>query len=390
MFSNPLLIFKIALRYTVKSSSHKFASFVALLSTLGITVGVAALIVDSAIMQGLQNHMKASVLDDTPHVVVDSTDTDRLLGIDHVTAACPFVQGQALMQSPKDMALIDLQGIDRNALKLKDGISEDTLKLKYVPQKGSFTLNAMAGLYIKNDLKLNSKVRLISTINPRYTAVGLTPTQRIFTLKHYYPSLNSVTIDSAIGSLDDVKRFFRLKDSEVKTRLFLDDPFNLGEVQDSLLKMGYKFTDWSSVQGELFKAIAMEKMTMAIMLCLVVLVAAFNILSALSMMVSARLSDIAVFKSLGLTNSKLMAVFITMGMLCGLTGTLIGCIIGIALSSALSQKITASYLPLLPVSIDAFNIALIVSGSLLMSFVFTLYPSYRAAKTDPVVHLSRS
>lgn len=394
------LTLAISLKYGFRSKAHKFASFVAILSIIGIAIGVAALIVDTSIMQGLQNRLKKAVLKDTPHIVVNidnnaNTDTigsieNKLLNLNHVVAVAPFVQGQTLLQGSRSLALINLEGIDTDKIKLKDGYPFENLGLVNIPEKGSFSLNAEAALYLKNNLHLNSKVRLISTINARYTPMGLTPTQRIFLLNQYYPSTTSTSLDTAVGNYDDVRRLFRMTDRTASLRVWLDDPFSLDEVRKNLDEDGFNYSDWTKVQGEFFKAVAMEKLTMGIMLCLIIVVAAFNILSALTMMVSARLTEISILKTLGLTNKKILSIFMMMGIFAGVIGTLIGIILGIPLtyyiSSAMSNQGSFGNLP---VSVEPFNLCLIGFGSILMSFIFTLYPAYRASATDPVENLCR-
>ena len=382
----------IAIKYGFKSKAHKFASFVAILSTIGIAIGVAALIVDTSIMQGLENRLKGAVLNDTPHVIVqaNASDTQELLKLKHVIALAPFVQSQTLMQGPKSLALIKLQGIDENKILLNKGTTKDKLHLVKISSKGSFILNAEASLYIKNEMKLNTKVRLISTVNARYTPMGLTPTQRLFVMRDYYPSTSSASLDSAIGNYDDVRRLLRLPEAISSYRLWLDDPFTIDKVSKQLQQKGYKFTDWRSEQGEFFKAVAMEKLTMSIMLCLVIIVASFNILSALTMMVSARLTEIAILKTLGLTNKKILSIFMMMGIFSGVIGTIVGLIIGIPLTYYISLTMSnTGNFGQLPVSIETFNISIIALGSLLMSLICTLYPAIKASSTDPVTNLCR-
>ena len=134
----------------------------------------------------------------------------------------------------------------------------------------------------------------------------------------------------------------------------------------------------------------MEKLTMTIMLCLVIIVASFNIISALAMVVSSRLTEIAIFKTMGLSNLRILNIFLLMGIFVGVIGTAVGIIIGIPLTYYVSDFMsnTGSF-GKLPVSIEFANILIIGIGSVLMSLLCTLYPAVRAAVTDPVTHLSR-
>lgn len=386
------LTLAIALKYSFNSKAHKFAAFVAILSVLGIALGVGALIVDTSIMQGLQNRLKSSVLQSTPHIVVNApyAKASELLEIENVEAAAPYVEGQALLQSSKSLSLITLAGLDESRILLKDNLPFSKLKLIYIPEKGSFKLNAQAAIYLENELSLNTKVRVISTKNARYTPLGLTPSQRLFTLTNYFPSTNSNALSMAVGNYDDVRRLFRLNEDATSIRLWVSDPFLIDNVTAALDNKGYSYTTWKDTQGEFFKAVAMEKVTMGIMLFLVVVVAAFNILSALSMMVSARLSEIAILKTLGLNNIKILTIFLFAGLFVGFIGTLIGVAFGIPATKYVAELMSGgSKFASIPIAIETSNILLIALCSMLMSLIFTIYPAIKASKSDPVNNLCR-
>ena len=378
----------ISLKYVFNSQAHRFASFVALLSILGITLGVAALIIDTSIMQGLQNNLKQVVLNNTAHVIVKApyADSDKLLSLDKVVACAPYLEDEVLLQTSKKLALITLAGVDTKNLHIKNGYSKESLKLASIPQKGSFTLNAQASIYLNNELGLNTKVRLISTKNARYTPLGITPTQRIFTLKEYFPSTSNQTI--ALGNYDDVRRLLRYPKKYPSVRLWLVDPFEIDKVSKKLSQEGYEFTTWQHSLGEFFKAVAMEKLTMAIMIFLVIVVAAFNILSALSMMVSARLNEIAILKTLGLNNRKILTIFLNAGLFVGVIGTALGTILGVIATYFVANNLLQGYLNV-QVCIDNTNLLIIVLSSISMSLLFTLYPAIKASKCDAISNLGR-
>lgn len=390
MFS--YLTFKIALQYIFRSKTLKFAKFVAFISVAGIALGVAALIVDTAIMQGLHSNLKSRILSITPHIIADNfKSSDKLLEFDDVLAVSPFIQEQALLQTPGGLSLVYVQGIDENNLKLKNGIFKSDLDLVRIPKKGSYQLNAMASVYLDNNIRLNTQARLISTINSRYTPLGITPSQRIFTLKYYFPSTNTNnSIATVIGNIDDVRRLFRLRENSLKLRIYTKDAFKIDKVKQYLDKNNVSYNLWSDYQGDFFKAIALEKVTMTIMLALIIIVAAFNILSALSMMVTSRLNEIAILKTIGLSDTKIKGIFILMGLIVGVLGTFIGVIIGIPLTYAVvSYMNSMGTMSAVRASIDMTNLIYIAIGSILMSLIFTLYPASRAAKADPVLNLNR-
>lgn len=390
MFS--YLTFKIALQYIFRSKTLKFAKFVAFISVAGIALGVAALIVDTAIMQGLHSNLKSRILSITPHIIADNfKSSDKLLEFDDVLAVSPFIQEQALLQTPGGLSLVYVQGIDENNLKLKNGIFKSDLDLVRIPKKGSYQLNAMASIYLDNNIRLNTQARLISTINSRYTPLGITPSQRIFTLKYYFPSTNTNnSIATVIGNIDDVRRLFRLRENSLKLRIYTKDAFKIDKVKQYLDKNNVSYNLWSDYQGDFFKAIALEKVTMTIMLALIIIVAAFNILSALSMMVTSRLNEIAILKTIGLSDTKIKGIFILMGLIVGVLGTFIGVIIGIPLTYAVvSYMNSMGTMSAVSASIDMTNLIYVAIGSILMSLIFTLYPASRAAKADPVLNLNR-
>lgn len=390
MFS--YLTLKIALQYIFKSKALRFAKFVAFISVAGIALGVAALIIDTAIMQGLHSNLKDRILSITPHIIADNfKSSDKLLELDDVLAVSPFIQEQALLQTTNGLSLVYVQGIDENKIKLKNGVLKSSLNLVKIPEKGSYQLNAMASIYLDNNIRLNTQTRLISTINSRYTPLGITPSQRIFTLKYYFSSASTNnSVATVIGNLEDVRRLFRISENDLKLRIYTKDAFKMDKVKQYLDENNVSYNLWSDYQGDFFKAIALEKVTMTIMLALIIIVAAFNILSALSMMVTSRLNEIAILKTIGLSNIKIKGIFIQMGLIVGILGTFIGVIIGIPLTYAVvSYMNSLGTMSAVSADIDLQNLVYVVIGSILMSLIFTLYPASRAAKADPVLNLNR-
>ena len=387
---NPLEL-SIAKCCSFSKSSHKFASFVAYLSSAGITIGVAALIVVSSIMGGMQQKLKDAALSGVPQITVEAPldKIPKLLTLPHVIAASPFIRSQVLLQAPSGIMLINLNGTDLEKLQLNKGVFEKDLNLGKIPEKGSFALNAQTNIFFKLNLLLGQSVRLISTQNARYTPMGLVPSQRLFSLLYYSPSVHSSQIPEALGNYDDVRRLLRYKKAPETLRLWLSDPFLVDETAKALYEQNFKYNDWRSSLGEFFKAVALEKLSMSIMLMLIVVVASFNILSALTMMVGSRLTDIAILKTLGLRSRQILKIFMYMGVSYGFIGSVLGTIIGIPAAFGVAKVMSLSQGSLLPVSIDFLNIFLIFSGSLFMSIICTLYPAIRAAKTDPVTHLAR-
>lgn len=397
----------IALRYALSHKAHKFAFFVAVMSALGIAIGVCALITVSAVMQGLQDRLKGAVLDTTAHVVVEVKDADtihKLAALPEVIAMMPYLEGEVLLQSSSGLKLALLQGYDPTGLVLtrpemvKDrkadsaAATETQFKsaLPLPPAAGSYALIAPQSFMLESLLSYGAKVRLISTKNARYTPLGLTPTQRLFTIESSAVLPQPHGGLTLIANLEDVKRLLRERSDYV--RLFLSDPFLIDELIPKLEAMNLNFTDWRASQGDFFKAVALEKLSMSVMLCLIILVASFNILAALTMLVSARVREIAVLKSLGCTSRRILQIFMLQGLICAGAGVIAGTALGIPLTLNVQTLLALFGIQIvqgeLPVALNLSQIVFTALGCLLLAALCTLYPALKASRCDPAVHLT--
>lgn len=386
---------RIALRYLLNQRQNRFATFVALLSLLGIAIGVAALITVSTIMQSLQGRLKEAVLVTTPHILVQASSDQipQLLDLNHVIAAVPYIEGDAVIKKGNTAALVQIQGMDANVLKVKKGIEPNRFIHDGYPQAGSFKLIADAALFNRFNLALDEKVKFISTLNARYTPAGLAPVTRNFILSDFVPSLRDARTLHAMGAFSDIQRFLRPENKDLKIRLWLDDPMNFESVEKDLNHLKLNFNDWRSTQGEFFSSVAMEKLSMTVMLCLIVIVAAFNILSALSMTVASRVRDIAVLKTLGMNKLRILWIFMAQGLILGGCGVIAGTILGIILS--LNSNIILNLLGVpsgnsLNIDIDLVRIAFTDVAALLLSLACTLYPAFKASSADAVTNLTKA
>ncbi|MBQ9275171.1 MAG: ABC transporter permease [Succinivibrio sp.] len=388
------LIASVALRLTFSGRSHRFATFVALLSALGIAIGVAALITVASVMQGLQGRLKNTVLGNVPHVVVRAPQAqlDELLQLPYVMAAAPFAEEQVLLQTPSQLGVIRLQGLDMDTVSLRQGHQLEQLSLPAIPAAGSYGLNADSPVFEKFALRLGQKVRLISTSNASYTPLGISPSQRLFTLTAYVPALRNAAVYNAVAHYEDVRRLLRQKGPAQSLRLWLSDPFKIDQVAAALKDRGLKFEDWRSSQGEFFRAVALERLTMSLMLCLIVVVAAFNILSALSMVVSSRLQEIAVLKTLGMSRADIQGLFMCSGLGLGAGGSMLGLILGIPLTLHADTLLNLIGVPTgqLPADLNWPTAAAVVGFALALSALCTAYPALKAAATDPARHLMQN
>ncbi|MDY6322286.1 MAG: FtsX-like permease family protein [Succinivibrio sp.] len=389
----PLCV-SIAERYIFSGQRHRFASFTAALSVLGIAIGTAALITVSSVMQALQGRLSNTVLTYTPHITVkaDPGAIPELLKLDHVTAAGPFASALTVAQTPKGIGLVTLMGMDPSATVLKNTDSDARLSLENVPPAGSYAFCPDSTFLSRFDLRPGDKVRLISTVNARYTPAGLTPVKRNFVISGYQPSLRDATALNAAGSLEDVRRLFRFKQEDLRVRLWLDDPFAAAETEKQLSSLGFAYEDWKKTQGEFFSSVATERLTMTFMLFLIVIVAAFNILSALAMIVSARTREIAVLKTLGMSSGGVLRIFTSEGLMLGLLGTIAGTAGGSLLAAHSNFLLRALGVPAgrsLEVGVQTSTVLTVALVSIALCVLCTVYPALRAARTDPVLSLQQ-
>lgn len=381
----------LALRCIFSGRNHRFASFVALLAVLGTAIGVCALITVSSVMQSLQGRLSDSLLSTAPHVVVAAAQDKipALLKIPHVNAAGPFVSGRVLAQSRRGIGLLNLMGYDPAQVQLAQGVQP--ADLGKVPPRGSFSINAGASLFERFSLEPGDPVKLVSTINARYTPAGLTPVRRTFTLEGYLPSLRTSGVIDAVANLDDARRLLRIPPEQFRVRLWLDSPFNAAKVEESLDAMGLSYEDWRQSQGEFFRSVAMERLSMMVMLFLIVIAAAFNILSALAMTVSARIREIAVLKTMGMKSSGVVGIFTAEGLILGGAGCLVGTVGGVLLATHSGTLLWLLGVPsgrTLVVTAHPGTVALISLLSLGLCVLCTLYPAIKAAAADPARNLA--
>ncbi|PKG85700.1 lipoprotein-releasing system transmembrane subunit, LolC/LolE family [Colwellia sp. 75C3] len=419
----PISIF-IGLRYSRSKSHTGFVSFITFFSTVGILLGVAALITVVSVMNGFEGELKKRILGIVPHVIVsdfteNKTDKENssqqnlgwpalreeLLTEPHVLQVTPFLESEALIQSVKGLQGVLVQGImpkyeQTNIINthMVSGSMEMLSKQRY---------SLILGQSLANKLQVNlgDEVRLVLPNKSVFTPMGRIPVQRVFTIAGIF-HLGS-QVDDAMVYVDSrygAKLLRRTGDGIDKLRLYLDDAFNAKEVVKSLEEKQLKqqaspqnkilnpasFSTWDESQGALFSAVKMEKNMMWLMLSLIIAVAAFNIVSALVMVVVEKQAEIGILQTLGLARIDVIKIFITQGMVNGLWGVSLGGILGVILALNLNDIMLVIGVNLfgfgmqeLPVKLEFVDVLTIIVSALIMSFIATLYPAYQASTTEP-------
>mgnify|MGYP002655633546 FL=1 len=396
----------IGLRYTRARRSNHFISFIALVSMIGLTLGVAVLITVLSVMNGFDRELKNRVLGMIPQATISSTQilTDwpelakKVEQHEHVTGAAPFTQLQGMLTAHGQVSGIMVTGIEPEYEKKVSIIHQhmvegsiDNLK------KGEFGIVLGKQMTDALGLSLNDSITLVlpeATPSP----AGVVPRFKRFTIVGIFSI--GAEVDSMMGyiALNDASTLLRLPDGAQGVRMKLDDIFAAPTVANDIvseLPANFYASDWTYTHGNLFSAIQMEKAMVSLLLFLIVLVAAFNIVSSLVMVVTDKKADIAILRTLGASPGTITRIFMVQGTVIGVIGTVSGAILGIIFASSISGFIAwlnnvlglnlfdAYFINYLPSHLRWQDVVVIVSLSLILSFLATIYPALRAAKIQP-------
>lgn len=376
----------IAFRYWRTKSADRFGRLVTNLASLGITLGVMALVIVLSVMNGLENMQKRNLLSHLPHAIIAPkeghfTQNEKLTLPDFVQKSTAINRANVIIQSQSGIQAGQLIGV----MKAEDDPLLDEQAVAERLPAGEFKVLIGSQLAHKLNLSVGEKIRLMITENSQYTPMGRIPVQRLFEISGIYPSQSSASEYTLFANLTDVGRLLRIAPEEVQgVRLFLQDPFQVTELAQTFDEAHYQISDWREQKGEFFQAVRMEKNMMGLLISLIIIVAISNIVTSLSLMVVDKQGEIAILQTQGLKKRSVMAIFVFQGAIVGVIGAFIGGGLGVLISHYLDQ-IVALFNPmlLLPTEISSTQIAVIITSSIGLSLLCTLYPAYRAAKIEP-------
>ena len=382
----------IALRYWRAKSADRFGRLVTNLASLGIVLGVMALIIVLSVMNGLEGYQKQQVLSSIPHAIVSEEQpisTEKTLeNLPHfVQKAVPINTTNVIYQTAKGVSAGQIIGIQSFS---DDPLVEsfDQTKFNEILPRGEFKLVIGDQLAQKLGVNIGDKIRLMITENSQYTPFGRVPMQRLFTVSDVYYDYGEASGYAAFANITDIGRLMRIQPQQAQGyRLFLNDPFQITELPQHFPTQ--KITDWRVQKGEFFQAVRMEKNMMGLLISLIIVVAISNIVTSLSLMVVDKQGEIAILQTQGLTKSQVRSVFIYQGLLVGFVGTLLGAILGVLATLNLTEIVSAVNPQgvFLPTELSFVQMIFVIGFSLLLSLLSTLYPAYRAAKVEPAAAL---
>jgi len=395
----------VALRYLLAKRKQAFISVISLISTLGVTVGVMAVIIALAVMTGLQQELRDRILGSQPHIYVSRTggiadyqaEAARLRQIPHVIGAAPAILGRALITASRNQDFISLKGIDP---RLEPEVSDVARSL----QDGS--LDALApkseadldGILLGKDLASNLGVVVGDTVivlTPEGTLspMGMIPSRKKLRVAGVF-SLGLIEFDSTYGfvSLDVAKRMLS-KDQVDFLQLRVDDIYQAPAIARQVsARLGdqYFTQDWAEMNRSLFSALTLEKIAVSLAIGLIVMVAALNIIASLILLVMEKHRDIAILKTMGASARSVTVVFLLQGLIIGVVGTAVGAAAGWGVSKIFDRyqlirvPIDIYQVSHLPFTVLPLDFIIVVLVAVLVCFVATIYPSRQAAKLDPV------
>ena len=410
----------ISLRHLKAKRSQKFISLNNWISVGGVALGVMALIVVIAVMSGFGKDLRDKILGTNSHIVVTNiTRTgmedyeaiiEKVIKAEGVNAVAPFILNQVMLTYGGNAAGVVVRGVDpvreAGVSDLEKNLVQGSLEMLGRPEKSSGK-SRRDGIILGKELARRLGVQhddTVAMVAPasRVTPMGLIPKIKLFKVVGFFESgMFEYDSNLAFISIYSAQKFFAMKGKVSGIEIRVEDIEQADQVAAEIqhsLGFPYYTRDWMQMNKNLFSALRLEKIVMFIILILIILVAAFNIVSTLFMVVMEKNKEIAIMKSMGASQSSIMKIFSYQGLIIGITGTVIGCVGGFTVVPNLNEivglienlfGITAFprdvyYLDRLPSEIQYFDSFLIVVFSIVICFLASLYPAWRASRLDPV------
>ena len=405
----PLEIY-VGLRYTRAKRRNHFISFISFISIFGIAIGVTALITVMSVMNGFEKELRSSILRVASHAVITSADggmeswqrlIPRLEQYPEVTGVAPFIKAEGMLSFGGVVSGTMIRGILPDEEPKVSSLGGDMVLgslQELVP--GDFSIILGKDLADRLGADIGDRVTLI-TPQVSVTAVGVMPRLKRFVVAGMFDTGN-YEYDSvlALVHLDDAAKLFLMPGQVSGVRIKLQDMFDAPMLSQQLVRdlpLGYLISDWTRQHVNFFKAVQTEKLVMFVILTLIVAVAAFNIVSTLVMVVTDKRADIAILRTLGMSPASVMMIFMVQGVVIGVFGALLGVVGGVTLAQnietivpAIEQALNVKFIngdvymiSKLPSDMQWSDVLKVGGISFLLSLIATIYPAWRAARTQP-------
>jgi lipoprotein-releasing system permease protein len=421
----------IGLRYLRAKRRQRTISLNTFVSVTGITLGVAALIGTLGIMTGFKEDLQSKILGTTAHIIINDRSKDSMADyeavtakveqVPHILAATPFIYKQVLLTSQSAVQGIVLRGIDPQrevkVTELGKNILSGQIEHLLTPEKAAKPAErakdvkteegepapapkTAPGIILGKELAMRLGAFVGDTINVvspvgQISAVAIVPKIRTFTVVAIFGS-GMYEYDSSLAyiAMGEAQKFFNMADTVTGIEVKVDDIFQAnGIARDIEHALGFPYwaRDWMALNRNLFSALKLEKTMMFLLLVLITIVASFNIVSTLTMIVNEKQREIAILKAMGATKKAIMRIFMLNGLVIGGAGTFIGIPLGYTFLWLIQNYWTFDpsiyYISKIPVHVQALDVILVSASALLISFAATIYPSLQASKMDPAAAL---
>ena len=393
--------FHVAFRYLIAKRKQAFISVISFISTLGVTVGVLALVIALALMTGLMQEVRDRILASNPHIYVWKrggitdyrAEADRLRQMPRVLGAAPAILDQSLIYGGGVSSPIQIKGIDpvieQQVTDIQGAIRSGTLD----DLKGSD--DQPPGILLGKQLAVKMAVSvgdLVNVISPELVPTGLALRPRPLRVAGTF-ELGLPEFDSTYGfvSIEAAKRILGKSDIDF-IQLRVDDIWAAPQIAAQIDDVGegdYLTEDWADLNQSLFSALSLERKAISLAIALIVMVAALNIVASLILMVMEKHRDIAILKTMGASARSITAIFMLQGVIIGVIGTTVGTIAGVAAATLADRYHLVSVAPdiymvsYMPFTVRPIDLVIVVSAAMVICFVATIYPSRQAARLDP-------
>ena len=397
---------EITLRYLKTRKKDGFLNIISIFSFIGISLGVAVLIIVMSVMNGFRTELINKIVGFNAHVTVKPYESP--ISLDQLNNENLKLISEELILSNSGEAIV-ISKVYTKGLILRGYSSENFLKLDVV-KKGNligkssqFTKNSISigkELSFNLDLGVGDKVSIMSPVGIE-TIIGSLPRQETFIISSIFDSgLADFDANIAFINLDTLENFFNLKKEKRNLEIYLNNPSNIEEEKNKIQKIfKNEFVySWADMNSSLFSALKVERNVMFIILSLIIIVAAFNIISGLTILVKNKTRDIAILKSIGVLNKSIVKIFFLVGVIIGTTATFFGIFLGVMFSlyienlrEFLSNTFNISLFPeeiyflsTMPSEINPTSIFIISLCSIFITIIVSIFPAIKASKLDPV------
>jgi lipoprotein-releasing system permease protein len=403
----------VAFRYLRARKGERFVSVIAIFSLVGIALGVATLIIVMSVMNGFRQELLGRILGLNGHLGVYSADggplrdydplTEAIRRLPGVTAANPIVEGQVLLTSEAGGASGGLaRGIRPEDLRAKSIIADNIRRGSLDEFEGEDAVIIGTGLANRMRIGVGDRISLVSP-QGRTTVFGTVPRVRAYRVVALFNvGMNEYDTSFVYMPMAAAQLYFQTPDAVTQIEVFVQDPTRVRavnlEIRRTLPQQPMRIVDWQDANSSFFNAVQVERNVMFLILTLIIIVAAFNIISSLIMLVKDKGRDIAILRTMGATRGNVLRIFLLCGATVGIMGTMIGFGLGMAFCVNIErirqglQALTGTelfspeiyFLSQLPAVVDPNEVVQVVLMGLGLSLLATIYPSWRAARIDPV------